>query len=412
MGKFQGVMTATTPTGIALGEQSCAGGRGRVHLARWLAGLTREVAQDGGRPAGLADALPDGLALFPGEVPADGLGAFRTATPLPGTGSRRELVPGVAAQAGNAARAAAAAARRCSAEAGETYATMSSGRAGLRSSRPGVSATHSSPMRWANSDALIRGWYPDGRLGHDETPWNAPPPPCRDPGRPSASTSTGCWWTPNRSGWMPRRSSSSATASRSTSPIMSRSSAPPRCSPRCTSRVGWACRSPRPSASGWSTSSWSRAMLQDGEIPIQPGARELLARLRGRVPIALATNTRRSLADVVLERTGLAGLFDAIATSDEAEAQAGARPVPARMRPAGRRARARGRSRGLAHRGARRQGGRVALHLRAIRAGLGCQPCGRDHRLLAGPAGHGSGPMTAEARIRRHARGDVGRSRC
>jgi HAD superfamily hydrolase (TIGR01509 family) len=57
--------------------------------------------------------------------------------------------------------------------------------------------------------------------------------------------------------------------------------------------------------------------LQDGEIPIQPGARELLARLRGQVPMALATNTRRSLTDVVLERTGLAGLFDAIATSDE-----------------------------------------------------------------------------------------------
>jgi len=59
------------------------------------------------------------------------------------------------------------------------------------------------------------------------------------------------------------------------------------------------------------------ALLHRAEIPIQPGARELLTRLRGRVPIALATNTRRSLADLVLERTGLAGLFDAVATSDE-----------------------------------------------------------------------------------------------
>jgi len=58
-------------------------------------------------------------------------------------------------------------------------------------------------------------------------------------------------------------------------------------------------------------------MLMTSDIPIQPGALELIARLRGRVPIALATNTRRPLADMVLERTGLAGSFDAVATSDE-----------------------------------------------------------------------------------------------
>ena len=46
---------------------------------------------------------------------------------------------------------------------------------------------------------------------------------------------------------------------------------------------------------------------------------EILTGLRGRVPVALATNTRRELANLVLERTGLAGLFDAIATSDETE---------------------------------------------------------------------------------------------
>ncbi len=58
-------------------------------------------------------------------------------------------------------------------------------------------------------------------------------------------------------------------------------------------------------------------LLMSSDIPIQPGALELIARLRGRVPIALATNTRRPLADMVLERAGLAGSFDAVATSDE-----------------------------------------------------------------------------------------------
>jgi HAD superfamily hydrolase (TIGR01509 family) len=57
--------------------------------------------------------------------------------------------------------------------------------------------------------------------------------------------------------------------------------------------------------------------LMRGTIPVRPGARELLASLRGRVPIALATNTRRALAEVILEHSGLAGSFDAIATGDE-----------------------------------------------------------------------------------------------
>ncbi|MBX3028988.1 MAG: HAD family phosphatase [Chloroflexi bacterium] len=57
--------------------------------------------------------------------------------------------------------------------------------------------------------------------------------------------------------------------------------------------------------------------LLRGSIPVRPGAIELIASLRGRVPIALATNTRRSLAEVILEHSGLAGSFDAIATGDE-----------------------------------------------------------------------------------------------
>lgn len=63
--------------------------------------------------------------------------------------------------------------------------------------------------------------------------------------------------------------------------------------------------------------------MLDAEIPIRPGALELVAHLRGRVPIAVATNTRRSIAQLILERAGLARSFDAIATSDET------RPKPA-----------------------------------------------------------------------------------
>jgi sugar-phosphatase len=35
------------------------------------------------------------------------------------------------------------------------------------------------------------------------------------------------------------------------------------------------------------------------------------------VPIAVATNTRRPLAEVILRQSGLGGLFDAVATGDE-----------------------------------------------------------------------------------------------
>lgn len=63
--------------------------------------------------------------------------------------------------------------------------------------------------------------------------------------------------------------------------------------------------------------------MLDTDIPVQTGALELVTSLRGRVPIALATNTRRPVADIILRRAGLAGLFDALATSDET------RPKPA-----------------------------------------------------------------------------------
>ena len=59
--------------------------------------------------------------------------------------------------------------------------------------------------------------------------------------------------------------------------------------------------------------------MLDTEIPIRDGAFELLRTLRGRVPIALVTNTRRPQAELILDRSGLAGLFDATVTSDEGE---------------------------------------------------------------------------------------------
>jgi HAD superfamily hydrolase (TIGR01509 family) len=58
--------------------------------------------------------------------------------------------------------------------------------------------------------------------------------------------------------------------------------------------------------------------LIDTEVEIAAGATELLSSLRGRVPIALASNTRRSLVDRILAQTPFGGWFGAIATGDEA----------------------------------------------------------------------------------------------
>jgi HAD superfamily hydrolase (TIGR01509 family) len=63
--------------------------------------------------------------------------------------------------------------------------------------------------------------------------------------------------------------------------------------------------------------------LFDGGVELTDGAAELLARLSGRVPLALATNTRRPLVDKVLRSFSVAHHFDAIVTGDEA------RPKPA-----------------------------------------------------------------------------------
>ena len=56
----------------------------------------------------------------------------------------------------------------------------------------------------------------------------------------------------------------------------------------------------------------------------QPGARELVEALRGRLPVAVASNTDRSLVEGALAGAGFGGSFDAIVTADDVT-----RPKPA-----------------------------------------------------------------------------------
>lgn len=55
------------------------------------------------------------------------------------------------------------------------------------------------------------------------------------------------------------------------------------------------------------------------DVAGRPGALELVARLRGRVPLALATNSPRRLADAALATAGLTDVFDVIVTSDDVD---------------------------------------------------------------------------------------------
>jgi HAD superfamily hydrolase (TIGR01509 family) len=57
--------------------------------------------------------------------------------------------------------------------------------------------------------------------------------------------------------------------------------------------------------------------LIDEGVEITPGATELIAHLAAKVPLALASNTRRALVDVILRQTPFASAFAAIATGDE-----------------------------------------------------------------------------------------------
>lgn len=68
------------------------------------------------------------------------------------------------------------------------------------------------------------------------------------------------------------------------------------------------------------------ALVHEGyrSIRPQPGALELVTALRGRLRLALASNTDRSLVDVALPVAGFAGAFDAIVTALDVR-----RPKPA-----------------------------------------------------------------------------------
>lgn len=57
--------------------------------------------------------------------------------------------------------------------------------------------------------------------------------------------------------------------------------------------------------------------LIDGGVEVTDGAEALIERLAADVPIALASNTRRSLVDRVLAQTSFGHCFGAIATGDE-----------------------------------------------------------------------------------------------
>lgn len=57
-------------------------------------------------------------------------------------------------------------------------------------------------------------------------------------------------------------------------------------------------------------------LIDDG-VEITPGATELITHLEAKIPLALASNTRRTLVDAILRQTPFASAFDAIATGDE-----------------------------------------------------------------------------------------------
>jgi HAD superfamily hydrolase (TIGR01509 family) len=59
--------------------------------------------------------------------------------------------------------------------------------------------------------------------------------------------------------------------------------------------------------------------LLQQDVEGRPGALELVARLRGRLPLALASNSPRRLVDAALATARLAEAFDVIVTSDDVE---------------------------------------------------------------------------------------------
>jgi HAD superfamily hydrolase (TIGR01509 family) len=69
---------------------------------------------------------------------------------------------------------------------------------------------------------------------------------------------------------------------------------------------------------------WMYALLQQ-EVAGRPGALELVERLRGRMPLALASNSPRNLVDAALGSARLTETFDVIVTSDDV---ARSKPAP------------------------------------------------------------------------------------
>ncbi len=65
-------------------------------------------------------------------------------------------------------------------------------------------------------------------------------------------------------------------------------------------------------------------LLQE-DVAGRPGALELVARLRGRLPLGLASNSPRRLVDAALGTARLTDVFDAIVTSDDV---ARSKPAP------------------------------------------------------------------------------------
>jgi HAD superfamily hydrolase (TIGR01509 family) len=61
------------------------------------------------------------------------------------------------------------------------------------------------------------------------------------------------------------------------------------------------------------------------DVAGRPGALELVARLRGRLPLALASNSPRRLVDAALATARLTDVFDVIVTSDDV---ARSKPAP------------------------------------------------------------------------------------
>ena len=66
-----------------------------------------------------------------------------------------------------------------------------------------------------------------------------------------------------------------------------------------------------------------RAEFESG-LAGRPGAMELVRRLRGRVPLALASNTPRALVEFALDTAGIREAFDAVVSAQDV-----ARPKPA-----------------------------------------------------------------------------------